>query len=225
MTGLVNPLDIFRCRMVQGDFTFFAGIWWISRHRDQQIFNREEEWSDHKIAFSARRLAQELENFSRSNRLLHEPEDSVVWSPPPKDMVKTNCDANIFHEHNFAGFGCLLRDKNGTWRKGCSGCLPNWKIFRCELFALWRDLVLTWECGFKSVIIETDSMEVYLRLQFDSDPPTNTDDDLVLKVKELLALNWKVHFRLVRRKANLVANLLAEKGTWDRIDLVEWLEP
>ncbi|KAL4286938.1 hypothetical protein AHAS_Ahas19G0136200 [Arachis hypogaea] len=66
-------------------------------------------------------------------------------------------------------------------------------------------------------------MKVYLRLQFDSDRPTNTDGDLVLKIKEL-ALNWKVHFSLVRREANSTADLLAKRGAWDGIDLVERLE-
>ncbi|MED6204422.1 hypothetical protein PIB30_009166 [Stylosanthes scabra] len=68
-------------------------------------------------------------------------------------------------DFNLAGFSCVIRDDKGEWKKGYSESLPYWNIYKCELFAVWRDLILAWECGFKAFILEIDSMDVILALQ------------------------------------------------------------
>ncbi|MED6160740.1 hypothetical protein PIB30_054219 [Stylosanthes scabra] len=81
-----------------------------------------------------------------------------------------------------AGFGYVLRDSLGNSVLGCSGHLPVWTVFRCELLADWNGLMLAWEVGCKNVICETDSFEVFQHLQ-------NTllrDVDLSHKIQDLL---------------------------------------
>ncbi|MED6201711.1 hypothetical protein PIB30_097804, partial [Stylosanthes scabra] len=64
--------------------------------------------------------------------------------------IKVNCDASIFHERQLVGFGCVLRDAVGSWILGCSGHLPIWSIFRCQLLVVWNGLRLAWEAGCKN---------------------------------------------------------------------------
>ncbi|MED6137427.1 hypothetical protein PIB30_064912 [Stylosanthes scabra] len=48
----------------------------------------------------------------------------VDWIPPHGSVVKINCDASLFNDSLVTGFGCLIRDSNRAWIKGCLGTLP-----------------------------------------------------------------------------------------------------
>ncbi|MED6223487.1 hypothetical protein PIB30_074426 [Stylosanthes scabra] len=86
-----------------------------------------------------------------------------------------------------------------------------------------RGLVLTWECGLKEIICESDSLDAISTLNLPVD--TLEHCDLFQKIQELLLLSWTVHFVFVHRDGNLVADWLVKRGAWDNNDYSELLEP
>ncbi|MED6178565.1 hypothetical protein PIB30_108803, partial [Stylosanthes scabra] len=72
------------------------------------------------------------------------PSVCLDWTPPPNSFVKLNCDGSIMTNGHLAGFGCPIRDSNGAWVMGCSGCVKDTNIVRCELMAIWHGLNLAW---------------------------------------------------------------------------------
>ncbi|MED6151772.1 hypothetical protein PIB30_085660 [Stylosanthes scabra] len=87
-----------------------------------------------------------------------------------------------------AGFGCALRDHLGHWVKGSSGLLPPWSVRMYEIFALWRGLVLFWECGIKVLICETNSKDAFFAGQSGGLVHEDKDGDLITKIIELFQL-------------------------------------
>ncbi|MED6116121.1 hypothetical protein PIB30_097123 [Stylosanthes scabra] len=53
-------------------------------------------------------------------------------------------------------------------------------VLRSELFAIWRGLVLAWDCSFRKIICETDCLEAYLDCIKAEIPSNNPDKDLLL---------------------------------------------
>ncbi|MED6119943.1 hypothetical protein PIB30_016322 [Stylosanthes scabra] len=124
-----------------------------------------------------------------------------------------------------ASFGCVLRYGVGSSILGSSGCLTILTIFRCELLAVWNGLMLVWEAGYKNVICETDSLEVFQLLRNIYGFAMLENVDLTCKIKDLLCQNWLVKFAWINREANSITNCLAKKGVQCGIDyLVDFSE-
>ncbi|MED6188068.1 hypothetical protein PIB30_116853 [Stylosanthes scabra] len=101
-----------------------AGLWWQWRFRNQLIFNQDEVWSLSKVVFWARGMVHDIEACLCRSPFLRSPINCLTWSKPPIGLHKVNCDASFFQNSNRAGFGCVIRDEEGAWLKGCSGQLP-----------------------------------------------------------------------------------------------------
>ncbi|MED6185093.1 hypothetical protein PIB30_053643, partial [Stylosanthes scabra] len=56
---------------------------------------------------------------------LSSPLVSLQWTPPAFGVVKINYDASKMQDITDTGFGCIIRDNNGTWQHGCAGCIPD----------------------------------------------------------------------------------------------------
>ncbi|MED6122307.1 hypothetical protein PIB30_038601 [Stylosanthes scabra] len=56
--------------------------------------------------------------------------------------MKLNCDASFFPNLNSAGFACVVRDSFSNWVIGSAGTILETSVLRCELFAMWRGLLL-----------------------------------------------------------------------------------
>ncbi|MED6223305.1 hypothetical protein PIB30_072688 [Stylosanthes scabra] len=106
-----------------------------------------------------------------------------------------NCDVSVFPDDQRAGFGCALRDDSGDW------------------------------CGIKSVICETDCRYAFLLAQNTNDLGDVMDSNLVAKIRELCNREWSVHWSLILREANGIADALAKKGALNGSLYVEWLCP
>ncbi|MED6201235.1 hypothetical protein PIB30_092857, partial [Stylosanthes scabra] len=75
------------------------------------------------------------------------------------------------HNGDIVGFGCVIRDNNGDWQRGCAGTIQASSVLEGELFAIYKGLLLAWEAGFKEVYCETDCHEAYVLLK-DSNIPS-----------------------------------------------------
>ncbi|MED6208165.1 hypothetical protein PIB30_042565, partial [Stylosanthes scabra] len=135
------------------------------RYRNQHLFAPFEIWTPFTVASFAKRWISDLDSMHSRPAFVRENLLCVIWEKPLVWLHKVNCDACVFTDHQRADFGCVLRDDMGSWVKGCSESLLLWSIRRCELFALWRGLVLAWECGSKFVICESDSRDAILDAQ------------------------------------------------------------
>ncbi|MED6147106.1 hypothetical protein PIB30_040880 [Stylosanthes scabra] len=109
-----------------------------------------------------------------------------------------NWDASAFEDLGCAGFDCVIRNSRGEWVKGCFGSLPPWEIYRCEIFAIWRELVIAIECGCHTIICETDSLDAFLACS--SSNEWGMHIDLVYKIRELLLRSCHVSFSLIARE-------------------------
>ncbi|MED6124322.1 hypothetical protein PIB30_057916 [Stylosanthes scabra] len=108
----------------------------------------------------------------------------VDWTPPLGCTVKINCDASVYNVSHMTGFGCVIRDANRTWIRGCFGTIPLCSVLRGELFAIWRGLTLAWECSCRDVTCETDSLHAFLEAQLHSKSEHAADVDLIVKIHE-----------------------------------------
>ncbi|KAL4306044.1 hypothetical protein S245_055411 [Arachis hypogaea] len=149
------------------------------------------------------------------------------WVAPLFGQTKLNYDASIFYAVNSAGFGFgyVLRDHFENWIKGCAGSIPMWSVCRSEIFVIWRGLVLTWECDLKSIVCENDSRYVFLAIQQPLSAAHGDSTDLLMKIHYLLNRKWVVHFNLVVREANFIADCLSILRAPDNNKYLEWLQP
>ncbi|MED6160744.1 hypothetical protein PIB30_054223 [Stylosanthes scabra] len=97
--------------------------------------------------------------------------------------------------------------------------------FRCELFALWRGLILAWDHGHKNVICETDNVDVYRVVQLYPCNNIALHADLITKIHDLLCRSWNVDVCLIQRNANDVVDTIAKLAARNGIDHAEWLSP
>ncbi|MED6122237.1 hypothetical protein PIB30_037909 [Stylosanthes scabra] len=69
------------------------------------------------------------------------------WSPPSDSRIKVDCDASVHESIQLFGFGYIVRDISESWIKGCNGTILMASVLRTKLFAIWRGLLLAWNCG------------------------------------------------------------------------------
>ncbi|MED6181340.1 hypothetical protein PIB30_018486 [Stylosanthes scabra] len=106
---------------------------------------------------------------------------------------------------------------------GCAGVLPVASVLRCELFALWREMLLAWENGYKEVVCETDNIEVFMISQRFQDSEAVLNKDLIAKIRELLQRSWWIEICLIQRIANRVADAMAKTAANHLLPHAEWL--
>ena len=140
-------------------FLSFSTIWWIWRSRNHDLFNIDDSWSASKVVSLIRSSVREFHTIFAMHQSLSPPSLCLHWVPPPVYSVKLNCDASWFPPSGYAGFGCIIRNPDGCWLKGCTGKVEVCSVLFAELYAIWRGLLLAWESGFREVICETDCLE------------------------------------------------------------------
>ncbi|MED6187902.1 hypothetical protein PIB30_080974 [Stylosanthes scabra] len=132
------------------------------------------------------------------NNSIFNPDDawSTLQIPPYGHIMKINCDASLFNDYPYAGFGCVIRDSNRVWIKGCLGTIHSSSVLRAELFAQPR-----------------------------SNLRHSADADLVNKILEALNWNWNAQVVLIQRTANTAADFLAKYAVERNIAHMELLRP
>ncbi|MED6197666.1 hypothetical protein PIB30_058748 [Stylosanthes scabra] len=114
---------------------------------------------------------------------------------------------------------------SGKWLQGCAGAMPLDSSFRCELFALWRGLILAWDYRHKDVSCETDNVDVYRVTQLHQCNDNGLHVDLVTKIHELLRRSWNVVVCLIQRSDNGVADTMAKFATRYGVTHAKWMSP
>ncbi|MED6114042.1 hypothetical protein PIB30_076485 [Stylosanthes scabra] len=107
---------------------------------------------------------------------------------------------------------------------GCSGSLQANSSLTCELYAIWKGLLLARSAGYKNIICEMDCLDALQLIQLDYSPST-VEHDLVSKIKENLLQNWSVQLSLIQRSANSVADYMARFASTTQHGYREWSTP
>ncbi|MED6156093.1 hypothetical protein PIB30_011555 [Stylosanthes scabra] len=184
-----------------GFLRMFSGLIEIWRDRNNSIFNQDDEWSSLKVKSLALSLTKELKFFNHMQPASVPLSLLVDWTPPLGCTVKINCDASVYNVSHMTGFGCVIRDANRTWIKGCFGTILLCSVLRGELFAIRRGLTLVWEYGCRDVTCEIDNLHAFLAAQLHSKSEHAADVDLIV-IHEVLQWNWSVELVLIQRTTN-----------------------
>ncbi|KAL4330856.1 hypothetical protein AHAS_Ahas13G0441900 [Arachis hypogaea] len=206
-----------------GDKT--AAFWWIWRDRNNDIFYQDDPWSKEKIVHLVQHAARDFSKVVTNQKHIIPSSLQYNWEPPPMNVCKVNCDASVFENGQLASFGCIIRDSMGIWMKGCSASIPLSSVLSCELHAIWRGLVMAWDCECKEVICETDNLDAFFLVSRGTTSMITNDSDLLGKIKEMLQRNWTATLVLIQRTANRAADLMAKTAALNKQVYLEWLQP
>ncbi|XP_057747959.1 uncharacterized protein LOC130967155 [Arachis stenosperma] len=191
-------------------FLFFSTIWWIWRSRNNDLFNIDDSWSASKVVSLIRSSVREFHTIFAMHQSLSSPSLCLHWVPPPVHSVKLNCDASWFAPSGYAGFGCIIRNPDGCWLKGCTGKVEVCSVFFAELYAIWRGLLLAWESEFREVICETGCLEALFLVNQRMLSKDIPEWDLAKHIQEVMNWNWRVSILLIQRTANSIADCMAK---------------
>jgi ribonuclease HI len=147
----------------------------------------------------------------------------VRWSCPDEGWVKFNVDGSPRGNPGEAGARGILRNDTGGWCMGFSCYLGPQSNMFAELWAIRQGLLIAWDKGFRSLIVETDSLEAIHNIQ--SKPPHSPFLALLSDIKELMQREWRCKLGHVLREANACADFLAKLGPSLPNDLTIWATP
>ncbi|XP_015946532.1 uncharacterized protein LOC107471560 [Arachis duranensis] len=206
-------------------FLFFSTIWWIWRSRNHDLFNIDDSWSASKVVSLIRSSVREFHTIFAMHQSLSPLSLCLHWVPPPVHSVKLNCDASWFAPSGYAGFGCIIRNPDGCWLKGCTEKVEVCSVLFAELYAIWRGLLLAWESGFREVICETDCLEALFLVNQRMLSKDIPEWDLAKHIQEVMNWNWRVSILLIQRTANSVADCMAKAAASVADIHLNWSQP
>ncbi|KAL4335727.1 hypothetical protein GQ457_07G012090 [Hibiscus cannabinus] len=132
----------------------------------------------------------------------------VCWQPPTSDWLKLNTDGSRVSPEGFASCGGIVRNDNGEWIVGFSKYVGIYSIVVAELWGVFEGLALAWTRGFRKILLEVDSLDVFrLLTRHGAD---RCFDSLTCDIHELLDRHWEVSVGIIRHSTNQVANGLAK---------------
>lgn len=148
---------------------------------------------------------------------------TTIQKPPPYGFLKINIDGAAKGKPRLAGFGGAIRDDQGQIQMIFHGHLGKVTNNMAELMALEQCLEILVNSGSHNVIIEADS-ELIIRAV--KNISNDTSPDKVSKHWKLLQVFYciyshlqtlkSVRFSHVKRKANMLADRLANEGVTNR---------
>ncbi|XP_072074409.1 uncharacterized protein [Arachis hypogaea] len=71
----------FRKALANNEASFGAGLWWVWRHRCNDIFNTDNPWTDHKVVALARITAKDLQVYRNRNNAFRSLRNRLCWEP------------------------------------------------------------------------------------------------------------------------------------------------
>ncbi|KAL5779739.1 hypothetical protein ACOSQ2_010476 [Xanthoceras sorbifolium] len=83
-----------------------------------------------------------------------------AWNPPLEGWIKLNVDGGRSSDLGVVTAGGVLRDYSRNWMRGFAARKGIGSVLEAELWGLLESLKITWDRGFRRVIIETDSIVV-----------------------------------------------------------------
>ncbi|KAL4346674.1 hypothetical protein GQ457_17G015250 [Hibiscus cannabinus] len=85
----------------------------------------------------------------------------VRWQPPVSVWFKLNIDGSRVSPEGFASCGGVVRTSSGEWIIGFSKYVRICSTVVAELWDVFEGLVLAWTKGFRKVVLEVDSLDVF----------------------------------------------------------------
>ena len=110
-----------------------------------------------------------------------------------------------------AGAGGVLRDQMGSWIRGFARNIGICSSVTAELWAIYEGLLLTWDKGFRKVVLESDS-RVAVGFITGDNVRVDKNYNLIMQIKNMVSREWEVEILHVYREANCVADWLANFG-------------
>ncbi|KAG5249134.1 non-LTR retroelement reverse transcriptase [Salix suchowensis] len=135
----------------------------------------------------------------------------VGWTYPANDWIKLNVDGCSKGNPGEAGAGGVLRDGMGSWIAGFARNNGICSSVTAELWAVYIGLQLTWDRGYRKVILESDS-SVVVGLMNGDKVSMDRNCTLIMKIRDMLDKAWEVRTVHIYREANCVADWLANYG-------------
>ncbi|KAL4336249.1 hypothetical protein GQ457_07G029660 [Hibiscus cannabinus] len=132
----------------------------------------------------------------------------VEWAPPEQGWVKLNTDGARHATSGMASCGGVLRDHLGEWILGFSKFIGVCSVIDAELWGVLVGLESAWSRGFRRIVIETDSLDVFRLLQ--SDNHSQQRLSLLMHLNRLRHQDWIVKVQHIVREENRVADSLAK---------------
>ena len=94
-----------------------------------------------------------------------------------------------------------------------------------ELLAILHGLSLAWELGYRKIICETDSLEVFNLVTAASTPSRHSCHQILQDTKMLTLNSWVLRFSHVICAANSAADYLAKCGAASNTAVAQWAGP
>ncbi|KAK9912978.1 hypothetical protein M0R45_036807 [Rubus argutus] len=191
---------------------FFAvGLWYIWKWRCSVIFDPRFKlpvWTVVVINHFTR------EYFEANKNRHPKPQrhtEYLCWKSPTKDWHKLNVDGSLHKGLGIMCAGGVIRNDKGEWMNDFAANLGSGQVLEAELWGLIKGMDLAWNCGYRSLEIEMDSLvAVHLVLSpIDNSHPLFS---LVVNCQELLERDWRVILTHVYRERNSVADMMASLG-------------
>lgn len=127
---------------------------------------------------------------------------------PATGAIKVNVDGSAKGSPGLSAAGGVLRDGDANWICGFLYKVGISHAITSELWAIYHGLLLSWGKGFRTVLLEMDSLKAR-KLIKGANLPGNHLLRLVSAIKELLGRNWEISITYVPREANHCADWIA----------------
>ena len=105
-------------------------------------------------------LAQYQANLHVPNvQVINSGSGGMRWRCSQAGLVKINFDGAVFSASNMFGIGVVIWDSNGAVLASCSQKIPQaYKVEEIKLLVALKALSFAFELGFRSAILEGDSL-------------------------------------------------------------------
>ena len=115
---------------------------------------------------------------------------------------KVNVDGSYSNDLRRTGFGCIIRDYNGSWEHGFSSFHGDNNTLSAKLHGIKIGFTQAWTLGHRQVILETDFLEAQTLVAMDLIPPFHVYGIILADIKSITERQWKVEVVHIFREAN-----------------------
>ena len=146
------------------------------------------------------------------------------WSKPAVNCYKVNVKG-IFNRPRFtAAVGCIIRNDEGEWEKGCGGLIGLVDPVTAQLWSIFYGLKLAWESHRTSLVLETDCPSALGHVLHPD--PRYPLADLVSMINGLRAEAWNsLELECIPESANAAASALSSHCLSGRGGVDDFVSP
>jgi ribonuclease HI len=135
----------------------------------------------------------------------------IKWNRPAEGFVCLNVDGSLLGSSNSAGYGGLLRNRDGEFVWGFYGAAPLQNILFVEILAILNGLKLCWDRGFRKVLCCSDSLLSVNLIKHGLTVHHRFANEISC-IRKLLNNVWEVNLTHTLREGNACADVLAKMG-------------